>query len=111
MMKNKWSEYTDYSVEQAVKLLSIDSPSGYGREVTDYLLKELEELGIKAHRTVKGGVVADFGGLEGAAAAEIDGQKHGEPGAEGGILLEAHCDTLAVWWRRLREPDVLRLRP
>ncbi len=111
MMKNKWSDYTDYIVEQAVKLLSIDSPSGYGREVTDYLLKELEELGIKAHRTVKGGVVADFGGLEGAAAAEIDGQKHGEPGAEGGILLEAHCDTLGGMVAQIKGNGRLKLTP
>ena len=76
-----YRKYTDYIIEQAEKLLSIDSPSGYCRQVTDYLLEELEELdrlGIQAKRTVKGGVVASFGGKN----------------KEDGILLEAHCDTL-----------------
>lgn len=47
-------------------------------QVTDYLLEELDRLGIQAKRTVKGGVVASFGGKN----------------KEDGILLEAHCDTL-----------------
>ena len=33
-----YNHYTDYAVEQAKKLLAIDSPSGYGRSVTEYLL-------------------------------------------------------------------------
>ena len=53
-----YRKYTDYIIEQAEKLLSIDSPSGYCRQVTDYLLEELDRLGIQAKRTVKGGVVA-----------------------------------------------------
>ena len=73
-----YNHYTDYAVEQAKKLLAIDSPSGYGRSVTEYLLREFAALGIPARRTVKGGVIADFGGRE----------------DKNGILLEAHCDTL-----------------
>ena len=46
-------KYVDYIMEQAKNLLAIDSPSGYGREVTEYLLKELEALGVQARRTVK----------------------------------------------------------
>ena len=55
-----YRKYTDYIIEQAEKLLSIDSPSGYCRQVTDYLLEELDRLGIQAKRTVKGGVVASL---------------------------------------------------
>ena len=29
-------QYVDYIVDQAVKLLNIDSPSGYGEKVTEY---------------------------------------------------------------------------
>lgn len=43
-----YRKYTDYIIEQAEKLLSIDSPSGYCRQVTDYLLEELDRLGIQA---------------------------------------------------------------
>lgn len=49
-----YRKYTDYIIEQAEKLLSIDSPSGYCRQVTDYLLEELKRLGIQAERTIKG---------------------------------------------------------
>ena len=72
--------YTDYAMEQAKALLAIDSPSGYGREVTEYLLTELAALGVKAYRTVKGGVIAEFGGEDKKDA----------------LLLEAHCDTLGA---------------
>lgn len=55
-----YRKYTDYIIEQAEKLLSIDSPSGYCRQVTDYLLEELDRLGIQAKRTVKGGDCSFF---------------------------------------------------
>ncbi len=86
-------KYVDYIMEQAKNLLAIDSPSGYGREVTEYLLKELEALGVPARRTVKGGVIADFGGRN----------------KEDGILLEAHCDTLGGMVVRIKENGRLKL--
>ena len=58
----QFEKYTEYAVEQTKKLLAIDSPSGYGYYVTEYLLKEFAALGIPARRTIKGGVIADFGG-------------------------------------------------
>ena len=86
-------KYVDYIMEQAKNLLAIDSPSGYGREVTEYLLKELEALGVQARRTVKGGVIADFGGRN----------------KEDGILLEAHCDTLGGMVAQIKENGRLKL--
>ncbi len=53
----QFEKYTEYAVEQAKKLLAIDSPSGYGYYVTEYLLKEFAALGIPARRTIKGGVL------------------------------------------------------
>ena len=85
--------HVDYIMEQAKNLLAIDSPSGYGREVTEYLLKELEALGVQARRTVKGGVIADFGGRN----------------KEDGILLEAHCDTLGGMVAQIKENGRLKL--
>ena len=41
-------KYVDYIVEQAKNLIGIDSPSGYHRNVGDYLLAEFEKLGYKA---------------------------------------------------------------
>lgn len=86
-------KYLDYIMEQAQNLLAIDSPSGYGREVTEYLLKEFKALGVPAYRTVKGGVIADFGGRD----------------KNDGILLEAHCDTLGGMVTQIKENGRLKL--
>ncbi len=76
--KEAYKEYSDYILEQAKNLLNIDSPSGYGQEVMDYLMKELSRIGVKCKKTIKGGVVA-----------EIEGENSNDA-----ILFEAHCDTL-----------------
>lgn len=91
MKDNK--KYVDYIVEQAKALLAIDSPSGYGKEVTEYLLRQMEALGIPAHRTIKGGVLADFGGKDDKDA----------------ILLEAHCDTLGGMVAQIKANGRLKL--
>ncbi|MDO4330931.1 MAG: M42 family metallopeptidase [Lachnospiraceae bacterium] len=91
MKDNK--KYVDYIVEQAKALLAIDSPSGYGKEVTEYLLGQMEALGIPAHRTIKGGVLADFGGKNDKDA----------------ILLEAHCDTLGGMVAQIKANGRLKL--
>lgn len=88
-------QYVDYIMEQAENLLNIDSPTGYGKQVTDYLLEELGKLGVKAERTVKGGVVADFGGED----------------TENGILLESHCDTLGAMVHQIKGDGRLKLTP
>ena len=38
-------KYTDYILEQLQKLLSIDSPTGYTKNVTDYLMDEYKAMG------------------------------------------------------------------
>lgn len=86
-------KYVDYIVEQAKNLISIDSPSGYGHDVTEYLLGEFEKLGYRACRTVKGGVIADLGGKN----------------AEDAILLEAHCDTLGAMVHEIRPDGHLKM--
>ena len=80
----------EYVLGQLTNLLAIDSPSGYTKDVTDYLLKEFETLGFPAHRTVKGGVIADLGGED----------------ADNAIFVESHVDTLAPWSLRLKTTDV-----
>lgn len=98
MEKNKnfkINDYTEYAVEQAKRLLAIDSPSGYGERVTEYLLSELQAIGIEAKRTNKGGVFADFGGGDDADA----------------LLLEAHCDTLGAMVHQIKENGRLKLAP
>ena len=40
--------YIDYIVEETKKILAIDSPSGYTKEVAEYVLGEYRALGHKA---------------------------------------------------------------
>lgn len=88
-------QYTDYIMEQATALLNIDSPTGYGKHVTDYLLEELTRLGVKAERTTKGGVLAELGGTD----------------AENAILFETHCDTLGAMVHQIKGDGRLKLTP
>lgn len=85
--------YVEYIVEQAKNLISIDSPSGYGQEVTAYLLQEFAKLGYHAYRTVKGGVIAELGGED----------------MDDAILLEAHCDTLGAMVHEIKPDGHLKL--
>ena len=71
--------YVNYSVEQAVKLLAIDSPSGYTMGAAKYVIAECEKLGIKAELTRKGGVIFCI---------------NPEAPVDDALLLEAHVDTL-----------------
>ena len=50
-------DYTEYMVEQAQKLLAIDSPSGYTKEAAEYLCSVYREMGYEPQVTVKGGVL------------------------------------------------------
>ena len=85
--------YVDYIVEQAKALLAIDSPSGYGKDVSAYLLKELDRLGFLGWKTRKGSVMADLGGKA----------------KEDAVLLEAHCDTLGAMVHEIKSNGHLKL--
>lgn len=87
------NQYTEYIVDQAKKLLSIDSPSGFTKEVTDYLMEEYTRLGYSPVKTVKGGVLVDLGG-------------------EGnGLFLTGHVDTLGGMVAEIKENGCLRMTP
>lgn len=73
-------KYVDYIVEETKKILSIDSPSGYTKEVADYVMGEYRKLGYEPKLTVKGGVLVALGGKE----------------KDNAVLLEAHIDTLGA---------------
>lgn len=85
----------EYVLEQLKNLLAIDSPSGYTKNVTDYLLKEFESLGFPAWRTVKGGVIADLGGKE----------------ADNAVFAESHVDTLGAMVSRVKDNGCLEVSP
>ena len=93
MNKEIYKEYSNYIMEQTVNLLNIDSPSGYGKNVMEYLQKELNGMGVSTIKTRKGGVVATIKG------------KHDDDA----ILFEAHCDTLGGMVREIKSTGRLKI--
>ncbi|MBR2926597.1 MAG: M42 family metallopeptidase [Clostridia bacterium] len=86
-------KYAEYATEQAVKLLAIDSPTGYTEAAALWVRDAFQNLGYEASLTEKGGVLVSFGG-ENAADA---------------ILLEAHTDTLGAMIAEIKGNGRLRL--
>lgn len=86
-------KYADYSWNQVVELMKIDSPSGYTEQAAQWVKNAFSELGFASKITTKGGVLVDLGG-----AAEEDG-----------LLLAAHCDTLGGMVAEIKATGRLRL--
>jgi len=85
--------YTEFAVEESVKLLSIDSPTGYTEEAASFVKEEFQKLGFPAKRTGKGGVLVEL------------------PGEGEGVLLEAHLDTLGGIVSEIKGNGRLKLSP
>ena len=85
--------YTDFAIEKTCGLLSIGSPSGYTDRAISWLEHEFAQLNVPTWRTVKGGLIADFGGLD----------------VENALLLEAHCDTLGGMVAEIKSNGRLRI--
>lgn len=75
------------------KLTSIVSPTGYTKEISDYLVEELERLGYNPIRTNKGGVNVVVKGK--------DDSKH--------RVVTAHVDTLGAMVRAVKPDGRLKL--
>ena len=87
--------YADHSWEQASRLLSIDSPSGFTAKAAEFVKAAFEEMGFSACFTKKGGVLADLGGAD----------------SENALLLAAHTDTLGGMVAEIKGNNRLRLTP
>lgn len=88
-------EYIDYIVEETKKILAIDSPSGYTKEVIEYIKKEYEAMGYEPKITVKGGLLIEIGGKD----------------SDNAVLLEAHADTLGAMVTEIKSDGRLKLTP
>lgn len=95
-------DYTEYILTQTKKLLSIDSPTGYTKDVTDYLMKTYREMGYAPRLTTKGGVLVQIAG--GTSPEEKNP-------ASGPILLMAHADTLGAMVSEITSEGHLKLTP
>lgn len=87
--------YMDYILTQLKALMAIDSPSGYTKEVTDYLMAQYKEMGYTPKKTVKGGVLVELGGEE----------------KDNALFMEAHVDTLGAMVAEIKADGRLRLTP
>lgn len=96
------SNLTDYVVEQAVNVLSIDSPTGFTARAADYVMGEYRKLGYDPVLTNKGGILV--------CVNEGNGQASGKP-EESPILLQAHMDTLGGMVCSINEKGRLALSP
>ena len=81
------------TIDYLKKLTSIPSPTGFTREIADYLVEELERLGYKAIRTNKGGVNVIVKGK--------DDNKH--------RVVTAHVDTLGAMVRAVKADGRLKM--
>ena len=87
--------YVDYIVEETKKILAIDSPSGFTKEVADFVVNEYRALGYDAKLTVKGGVLVTIGGKT----------------KQDAVMLEAHIDTLGAMVTEIKGNGRLKVSP
>lgn len=95
MKKADQKSYVDYMVEETKKILAIDSPSGYTKQVAEYVMGEYRALGYEPQMTVKGGILVSLGGKDSKDA----------------VMLEAHIDTLGGMVREIKGDGRLKISP
>ena len=81
-------EIKEYIGTQLKALTSIASPTGFTKNATDYLVKQLEAMGYAPQLSNKGNVSVEIGG-EGAP-----------------LVLAAHVDTLGAMVRSIKDNGV-----
>lgn len=83
----------EYMLAQLENLLSIPSPTGYTKEVCDYLTEQLKNLGFAPYSLHKGGVIC--------ALNEGDNA----------LMLAAHVDTLGAMVKTVKGNGALMVTP
>ncbi|MFV0380106.1 MAG: M42 family metallopeptidase [Anaerorhabdus sp.] len=76
----------EYILDKLKDILAIDSPTGYTKEVIDYLQSEVSSLGFKTYTTQKGNLVVEIDGSDKSA-----------------IAVCAHADTLGLMVRSIKD--------
>lgn len=74
-----FEELVTQIMEQAAQLLAIDSPTGYTRRAAEYVMEAYRAMGFAPELTNKGGVLVCL---------------NPDAPADGGLMLQAHVDTL-----------------
>ncbi|QYA48449.1 M42 family metallopeptidase [Nosocomiicoccus ampullae] len=81
------------TVEFLKELLSINSPTGYTKEVIDFLRKEIEAVGVETTTTPKGNLIAYIEGEDTSMTRALSG----------------HVDTLGLMVRSINNDGTLNL--
>ena len=68
-------KYAQLALENTVRLLGIDSPSGYTENAAKYVQAQFAQMGYDAKITRKGGVLIDLGGEDTAGRAAAGGPR------------------------------------
>lgn len=74
-------------LDRFLKYVQIDSPTKYEKEFADYLMKEMEKMGLEVH-------MDDAGEKVGSNAGNVIGRLKGNTDGET-ILFSAHMDTVS----------------
>ncbi len=88
-------EYVSYMVEETKNILAIDSPSGFTKDVAEYVMGEYKKLGYEPQMTVKGGILVALGGKN----------------KDDAVMLEAHIDTLGAMVCEIKSNGSLKVTP
>jgi len=88
--------YATYATEEAVKLLAIDSPTGYTKKAAEWVKDAFMSLGYEARISTKGGVLVTL-------------SKGSEESKNDGLMLAAHTDTLGGMVAEIKGNGRLRL--
>ena len=83
----------EYMLEQLKNLISIDSPSGFTKDASAYLMKELSGLGYAPYELHKGGVICRLN--EGDNA----------------LMVAAHVDTLGAMVKTIKSSGAITVTP
>lgn len=97
MKKINLENYTDYIVKTAGELLAVDSPTGYTENASDFIFRLLSDMGYEPAKTVKGGVLVKL----------AEGKKN----EKGGIMFNAHIDTLGGMVSKIKDSGRLEVTP
>ncbi len=87
-------KYAKFASEKAIELLNIDSPTGFTKKASKWVASEFSKCGCKTTVTNKGAVLIDFGGND---------------SPDGGLLFEAHTDTLGGMVQDIKSSGRLKI--
>lgn len=91
-------KYLDYILDKTQKILAIDSPSGFTKKATNYIMEEYAALGYTPTQTTKGGILCEI-------SSNTNAQQNNA------LIMEAHIDTLGAMVCAINPNGCLALSP